>query len=115
MFDFIQRYPKLFPERLHDPALREQFIGYMADVFAARDRINEILLSGRGHLVAFGHWNGNITTVGSNEMPTVSFSAASSIGPTVDSCRSRRSSSVRSAVPSHTFGPTTSKSCWVYS
>jgi hypothetical protein len=32
----------------------------MAEVFAKRDRINEILLSGRPHLVAFGHWNGNI-------------------------------------------------------
>jgi hypothetical protein len=60
MFDFIQRYPKLFPEHLHDPALREQFTDYMADVFSARDRINEILLSGRHHLAAFGHWNGNI-------------------------------------------------------
>ena len=60
MFDFIQRYPKLFPEHLHDPALREQFIDYMASVFAARDRIDEILQSGRPHLVAFGHWNGNI-------------------------------------------------------
>ena len=60
MFDFIQRYPKLFPEHLHDPALRAQFIDYMADVFAARDRINENLLSGHPHLVAFGHWNGNI-------------------------------------------------------
>jgi hypothetical protein len=60
MFDFIQRYPKLFPTHLHDSALREPFIDYMADVFAANDRINEILLSGRPHLVAFGHWNGNI-------------------------------------------------------
>jgi hypothetical protein len=60
MFDFIQRYPKLFPEHLHDPALRGQFIDYMAEVFAKRDRINEILLSGRPHLIAFGHWNGNI-------------------------------------------------------
>jgi hypothetical protein len=60
MFDFIQRYPKLFPEHLYDPALREQFIDYMAEVFAKRDRINEILQNGRPHLVAFGHWNGNI-------------------------------------------------------
>lgn len=60
MFDFIQRYPKLFPEDLHDPELREQFIAYMGDVFAVRDHINEILLSGRPHLVAFAHWNGNI-------------------------------------------------------
>jgi hypothetical protein len=60
MFDFIQRYPKLFPAHLQDPALREPFIDYMADVFTANDRINEILSSGRQNLVAFGHWNGNI-------------------------------------------------------
>ncbi len=60
MFDFIQQYPKLFPEHLRDPALREQFIKYMAEVFAARNRIDEILLAGRPHLVAFGHWNANI-------------------------------------------------------
>ena len=60
MFDFIQRYPKLFPENLRDPALREQFIAYMAEVFAVRPKIHEILQSGRPHLVAFGHWNGNI-------------------------------------------------------
>ncbi len=60
MFDFIKRYPKLFPEDLHDPALREQFIAYMGDAFAVRDRINEILLSGRPRFVAFAHWNGNI-------------------------------------------------------
>ena len=60
MFDFIQRYPRLFPEHLHDPALRDEFIAYMGDVFAARERIQEILLSGRPRFVAFGHWNGNI-------------------------------------------------------
>ncbi len=60
MFDFIQRYPKLFPEHLHAPEVREEFIAYMRDVFLARERILEILQSGRPHLVAFGHWNGNI-------------------------------------------------------
>ena len=60
MFDFIQQYPKLFPESLHEPALREEFIAYMGDVFAARERIQEILLTGRPRFVAFGHWNGNI-------------------------------------------------------
>ncbi|MDO8733228.1 MAG: hypothetical protein Q7L55_11785 [Actinomycetota bacterium] len=60
MFDFIQRYPKLFPEDLLDPSLREQFIAYMGDAFAVRERIQEILLSGRPRFVAFAHWNGNI-------------------------------------------------------
>ncbi|MDO9485918.1 MAG: hypothetical protein Q7K25_07630 [Actinomycetota bacterium] len=60
MFDFIQRYPKLFPDDLHDPALREHFIAYMGDAFAARERIQEILQSGRAQFVAFAHWNGNI-------------------------------------------------------
>lgn len=60
MFDFIHRYPKLFPDDLHDPALRERFLAYMADVWAAGDQIQEILQSGYPHLVAFAHWNGNI-------------------------------------------------------
>ncbi len=60
MFDFIKRYPKLFPDDLHDPALRQQFIDYMGDAFAVRDRIQEILLTGRPRFVAFAHWNGNI-------------------------------------------------------
>ncbi|MFA7324997.1 MAG: hypothetical protein WC005_11655 [Candidatus Nanopelagicales bacterium] len=60
MFDFIQRYPQLFPEHLHDPALRDQFLAYMNDVFTVRDRVQEIILSARPRMVAFGHWNGNI-------------------------------------------------------
>jgi len=60
MFDFIQRYPQLFPEHLHEPALRDEFIAYMDDVFAVRDRVHEILATGRPRFVAFGHWNGNI-------------------------------------------------------
>ena len=60
MFDFIERYPKLFPDHFQDPGMRKEFISYIADVVAAKDRINEILLSGRPKFVAFGHWNGNI-------------------------------------------------------
>ena len=60
MFDFIERYPKLFPVHFQDPAMREEFISYIADVVSVKDRISEILLSGRPKFVAFGHWNGNI-------------------------------------------------------
>lgn len=59
MFDFVQRYPHLFPERVRDRALREPFISYLADVVRANSRIREIL-SGNPDLVAFAHWNANI-------------------------------------------------------
>lgn len=59
MFDFVQRYPDLFPERVRDPALRELFISYIADVLRVNGRIREIL-SGNQDLVAFAHWNANI-------------------------------------------------------
>jgi hypothetical protein len=59
MFDFVQRYPNLFNERVRDPALREPFISYIADVVRANSRIRDIL-SGNPGLVAFAHWNANI-------------------------------------------------------
>jgi hypothetical protein len=60
MFDFIERYPKLFPDHFQEAGLREEFLDFMADGFAARGRIQEILASGRPNFVAFAHWNGNI-------------------------------------------------------
>lgn len=60
MFDFIERYPQLFPEDLRDPALRSQFIDYMRDALSVSDRVQEILQSARPRYVAFAHWNGNI-------------------------------------------------------
>ena len=60
MFDFIERYPKLFPDHFQEAGLREEFLSFMADGFAARPRIQEILQSGRPKFVAFSHWNGNI-------------------------------------------------------
>lgn len=60
MFDFLQRYPHLFPEHLSDPALRGEFIGYIGDVLAASSRIRDILLRRYREHVAFGHWNANI-------------------------------------------------------
>jgi hypothetical protein len=59
MFDFVARYPKLFPEQVRDPALREPFLSYIADVVRAGGRIREIL-SDNLDLVAFAHWNANI-------------------------------------------------------
>lgn len=59
MFDFIERYPKLFPDSIRSPALREQFIADIPDVLAAEDRMKEILY-GNPDLIAFAHWNANI-------------------------------------------------------
>jgi hypothetical protein len=59
MFDFVARYPKLFPENVRAPALREQFIRDIPDVVAAEDRIREVLY-GNSDFIAFAHWNANI-------------------------------------------------------
>jgi hypothetical protein len=59
MFDFIERYPKLFPENVRAPELREQFIRDIPDVVAAEDRIRAVLY-GNPEFIAFAHWNANI-------------------------------------------------------
>lgn len=59
MFDFLERYPHLFPEHLHELGRREQFIADIPDVVAADGRIREVLASD-GDMVAFAHWNANI-------------------------------------------------------
>jgi hypothetical protein len=59
MFDFIGRYPKLFPENVRAPEFREQFIRDIPDLVAAADRIGEVLY-GNPDFVAFAHWNANI-------------------------------------------------------
>jgi len=59
MFDFIERYPKLFPENLRSRSFREQFIRDIPDVVAAESRIRE-LLYGDPRFIAFSHWNANI-------------------------------------------------------
>jgi hypothetical protein len=59
MFDFIERYPKLFPENVRAPSFRRQFIGDMPDLVAANDRIREVLY-GNPEFIAFAHWNANI-------------------------------------------------------
>lgn len=59
MFDFVERFPKLFPENVRTPELREQFIRDIPDVVAAQGRIREILY-GNPEFIAFTHWNANI-------------------------------------------------------
>ncbi len=59
MFDFIERYPKLFPENVRAPQFREQFIGDVPGLVAAKDRIREVLY-GNPDFIAFAHWNANI-------------------------------------------------------
>ena len=59
MFDFIARYPKLFPENLLGAEFREQFIRDIPDVLAAQARIREVLY-GNPEFIAFAHWNANI-------------------------------------------------------
>ena len=112
MFDFTQRYPKLFPEHLKIPLYASSSLTTCptsSPPATVSMRFSKAAVLTSLHL---GTGTATSTTVGSNEIPTVSFIAASSIGPTVERCHSRRSSSVRSAVPNHPFGPTTSMSCW---
>lgn len=59
MFDFIERYPQLFPAHVCTPALREQFIRDLPDVFDRQARIRKTLY-GNPDLIAFAHWNANI-------------------------------------------------------
>jgi hypothetical protein len=58
-FDFIERYPKLFPDNVRAPEFREQFMRDIPDVVAAGDRIRELAHSNRD-FIAFSHWNANI-------------------------------------------------------
>jgi hypothetical protein len=59
MFDFVERFPKLFPENVCTPEFREQFIRDIPDLIAAGDRIREVLY-GNPEFIAFAHWNANI-------------------------------------------------------
>ena len=60
MFDFIGRFPKLFPENVRARAFRGQFIRDIPDLVAAEERIREEVLYGNPEFIAFAHWNANI-------------------------------------------------------
>ena len=59
MFDFIARYPRLFPENVRAPEFRGQFLSDIHDVVVAEGRIREVLY-GNPEFIAFAHWNANI-------------------------------------------------------
>jgi hypothetical protein len=59
MFDFIERYPQLFPGNVGAPELRRQFLADIPAVLAAEERIRQILY-GDSRFIAFAHWNANI-------------------------------------------------------
>lgn len=59
MFDFVERYPQLFPDGVRTPELRETFIRDIPDLIARADLITKILC-GNPDFVAFSHWNANI-------------------------------------------------------
>jgi hypothetical protein len=59
MFDFVERYPKLFPPNVRTSELREQFMRDIPEVVAAGGRIRKFLHS-NPDFIAFSHWNANI-------------------------------------------------------
>src|SRR3546814_4465896 len=59
MFDFIARYPKLFPDHVRSAAFREQFMRDIPDVVAASGRIRAVLY-GNPDFIAFAPWNPNL-------------------------------------------------------
>lgn len=59
LFDFADRYPRLFPEDLRTAGFREQVLADIPDVLAAGDRIRKVL-HGNPDFIAFAHWNANI-------------------------------------------------------
>jgi hypothetical protein len=59
LFDFVDRYPQLFPDNVRGRELRGQLLNDIPDVVAAGQRI-KAFLQGSPDLIAFAHWNANI-------------------------------------------------------
>lgn len=59
MFNFIDRYPQLFPDNIRSTALRRQFLADIPRVIAAERQIKK-LLTGNPDFIALCHWNANI-------------------------------------------------------
>ena len=59
LFEFIDRYPQLFPDNVRSAEFREQFLRDLPDVVAAGEGIRAVL-RGNPDLIAFAHWNANI-------------------------------------------------------
>jgi hypothetical protein len=59
LFEFIDRYPQLFPDNVRSEELRGQLLRDIPDVVAAGERIRQVLHA-NPDLIAFAHWNANI-------------------------------------------------------
>ena len=59
MFDFVERYPQLFPENIRAPEFHRQFLSDIPHVISAEGRI-KVLLSSNPDFIALCHWNANI-------------------------------------------------------
>lgn len=59
MFEFIERYPQLFPDTIRDKDFQQQFLADIPAVVAAETRIISLLNSNED-FIAFCHWNANI-------------------------------------------------------
>jgi hypothetical protein len=59
LFEFVDRYPRLFPVDVRTPEFRNQLLADIPDVLAAGDRIRAVL-HGNPDFIAFAHWNANI-------------------------------------------------------
>jgi hypothetical protein len=59
LFEFIDRYPQLFPDNVRSAEFRGQFLIDIPDVVAAAERIRAVLHA-NPDFIAFAHWNANI-------------------------------------------------------
>jgi hypothetical protein len=59
LFEFVDRYPRLFPDHARTAEFRARFLADIPDVLAADDRIRKVL-HGNPDFIAFAHWNANI-------------------------------------------------------
>jgi hypothetical protein len=59
LFDFIERYPRLFPSNVRTVTFRDEFLRDIPDVIAARAQLRALTHRNRD-FVAFSHWNANI-------------------------------------------------------
>lgn len=59
MFEFINRYPQLFPDNIRSPVFHRQFISDIPHVISAEVQIKQ-LLNGNPDFIALCHWNANI-------------------------------------------------------
>lgn len=59
MFEFIGRYPQLFPDNIRSTEFQRQFLDDIPRVIAAESRIRELLM-GDPDFIALCHWNANI-------------------------------------------------------